>query len=58
MTIKTYSDGSELTPTLLIGAVVGAALLGTGIFLMNEKVSKFRTKRIMKKYGWPEKSYK
>lgn len=53
MTIKTYSDGSELTATNLAGALAVSAIAALAATYCVAKYDDWKERRIMKKYGWP-----
>lgn len=56
MSIKTYPDGSELTVTGLAVGVVAGAVMAAAIIYLQEKNNTRKTKKIMKKYGWPQQA--
>lgn len=56
MSLKTYEDGSELTVGMLAVGIVAGALGGLGLFWLSEQKNRLQTKRIMKKYGWPQEA--
>lgn len=50
MVIQSYSDGSEFTGKHLAAAFVGAAILGTAIVVVQEKLVGRYYKKIRKNY--------
>jgi len=54
MVIKTYEDGSEMTVGKLSLAIAVGAVTGIAVFAVKEKISDKRTKRWMKKQGYPQ----
>ena len=58
MILRTFEDGSELTlKTLVIAFTVGASC-AVGVSMLETRYINWKLKQTMKKYGWPEESWK
>ena len=56
MIIKEFPDGSELTGTGLLAALGAAAVMTVAVVWVQEKNNTRKTKKTMKKFGWPQKA--
>lgn len=50
MVIQSYSDGSEFTGKHLVAAFAGAAILGTAIIVVQEKLVSRYYRKVRKSY--------
>ena len=55
---RVFEDGSEFGPKELAVAVVAGAAIAAPLIALRLKYDDWRTRRIMRKHGWPEAAWK
>lgn len=56
MELKKFDDGSVFTERHVAFALAAGAVGAVVMYKVNEKISTWRTKRWMRKTGWPQAS--